>query len=139
MNFVRDRTAASVFVLVTSEATGSGGRQYTVSFDGQGPFAGVKDSLAFASRQGETDDESRRALAHVLSLGLVRYARTTSIAERLQVRLEALGAKDPGAAAARGAKDRWNLWVYSIGANVFANGDENYKNANVFGEVGPKK
>lgn len=136
VNFVRDRTEASVFVLVTSERTGSGGQQYTVSFDGQGPFAGVKDSLAFATRQGDTDDEIRRSLSRSLSLGLLRYARATTIGERLQVTVRAMGTEGPGSgAAARGAKDRWNLWVYSISANTFANGDANYKSADVFGDV----
>jgi len=135
VNFVRDRTVANVFVLVTTQRTGSGGQQYTVSFDGQGPFTGVKDSLVFSGPQGATEDDSRRALARALSLGLVRYARTTSIGERLQVSLQGAREDGRGSAGARGAHDRWNLWVYSISANTFANGDATYKSANLFGNV----
>ncbi len=134
VNFVRDRAAATVFVLVTSERTGSGGEQFTLSFEGQGPFVGTRDSLSYTSRQGDTEDENRRALVHVVSLGLVRFARSTSVGDRLQIGLRARDGESPSAAA-RGAKDRWNLWVYSISANTFANGDENYKSANVFGEL----
>jgi len=119
VNFVRDRTVASVFALVTSQRTGSGGQQFILNLDGQGPFARVRDSLEYTSRQGDTDDENRRALTRILSLGLARYARTTDIGSRLQVTLRA-GGSNAAAAGARGAKDRWNLWVYSISANTFA-------------------
>ncbi|MEP7348261.1 MAG: hypothetical protein ABI877_23545, partial [Gemmatimonadaceae bacterium] len=137
VNFVRDRAAASVFVLITTEQTGSGGTQFTLSFEGQGPFAGTRDSLSYTSRQGDTEDEHRRALVRVLSLGLLRYARATSVGGQLQVTLRASDTGSP--VAARGAKDRWNLWVYSISANMFANGDANYKSANVFGEVAARR
>ena len=134
VNFVRDRTVASVFALVTSQRTGSGGEQFVLSVEGQGGFAGLRDSLTYTSRQGDTDDENRRALTRLLSLALVRYARTTPVWNRLQVTMRAGDSATPSAAA-RGAKDRWNLWVYSISANTFANGDANYKSANVFGDV----
>ena len=138
VNFVRDRTAANVFVLVTSQRTGSGGSQYRVNLDGQGAFAGLRDSLEYSTRQGNTDDEDRRALTRVMSFGLLRYARTTPIGDRLKLSLTESATKEPSAGA-RGAKDRWNLWVYSVSANTFANGDANYKSANVFGNLSARR
>lgn len=138
VDFVRDRTAASVFVLITSQRTGSGGEQYTLNFDGQGALAGVRDSLAFATRQGNTEDENRRALARALSFGLLRFARSTPIGERLQLSLRPSTSASP-MAAARGANDKWNLWVYSISANTFANGDANYKSGELFGNLSARR
>ena len=138
VNFVRDRTAANVFVLVVSQQTGSGGSNVTVNFDGQGAFVGVKDSLDYVTRQGNTEDENRRALMRTLSFGLLRFARATPVGERLQLTLRA-GTSDAPPAGARGAKDRWNLWVYSVSANTFANGDANYKSANVFGNLSARR
>lgn len=134
VNFVRDRKAAGVHVLVTSQATGSGGREYAVLFDGQAQFAGIRDSVVFTTRQGDTDDEIRRVLARTFAFGLLRYARSTAVASRLQLTLKA---PEAGAApkTAQSTKDRWNLWVYSISAETFANGDANYKSANVFGNL----
>jgi hypothetical protein len=43
------------------------------------------------------------------------------------------------ASAAQSTKDRWNLWVYSVSAETFANGDANYKNANVFGNASARR
>jgi len=133
VDFVRDRMAATVYVLVTSEQTGSGGQAFTLAFEGQGPFAGVKDSLRHTSRQGDSEDERRRVLVRLLSLGLLRYARSTSVGDQLQV---AMRPRAPESTVARqGAKDRWNRWVFSVGANTFANGDETYKSANVYGNL----
>ena len=138
VNFVRDRTAASVFVLVTSQRTGSGGAQYRINLDGQGTFAGLRDSLEYSTRQGNTDDEDRRALTRAMSFGLLRYVRATPIGERLRLSLTE-GATNQPPAGARGARDRWNLWVYSVSANTFANGDANYKSANLFGNVSARR
>ena len=138
VNFVRDRTVANVFVLVTSQRTGSGGSQFTLNLDGQNTFAGVRDSLAYTARQGNTDDENRRALTRALSFGLLRFARATPVGERLQLTLSASASTAPQAGA-RGANDRWKLWVYSIGANSDANGDANYKSANLSGNLSARR
>lgn len=133
VNFVRDRTDAHVHVLVTAEGTGSGGRHFTITFDGLGPHSGVRDSLTAVTQQGATDDEVRRELVRVLSVGLVRYARATPIGNRLQVSLRSGGGSaSPGA---RGARDRWNLWVFSIRTHTFSNGDDNYRSTNIFSNV----
>ena len=134
VNFVRDRTVSQVHVLVTSEQTGSGGRKFTITFDGSAPYAGVHDSLTLVSRQGDTDDEIRRAVSRVLTIGLLRYARTTQIGELLQVsmREKTAGEQKTGA---QGAHDPWNLWVYSVSANAFGNGDANYGNLNVYSRM----
>ena len=134
VNFVRDRKAAGVHVLVTAQATGSDGRQYTVLFDGQDQYAGLRDSVVFNTRQGDTDDEIRRQLARTFAFGLLRYARSTAVASRLQLTLAAAATGAP-VASVHSTKDRWNLWVYSISANTFANGDANYTNSNVFSDA----
>jgi hypothetical protein len=82
VNFVRDRTVAQVHVLVTSESTGSGGARFTVTFDGLADMAGTRDSLTGITQQGDTQDAVRREVMRVLTLGLARYARTTSAASK---------------------------------------------------------
>lgn len=138
VNFVRDRTVAHVHVLVTSEETGSGGRRFTMTFDGLGDFANVRDSLTTLTRQGSTGDEVRREVTRVLALGLARYARSTSAGERLQVT-----ARSSSGETARGSsgttRDPWNLWVFSIGTHMFGNGDDNYNNLNMFGNINARR
>src|SRR5512136_3185736 len=43
VNYVRDRNEAQVHILITTQSTGGGGREYTLSFSGQHEFRGVDD------------------------------------------------------------------------------------------------
>jgi hypothetical protein len=136
VNFVRDRADGQVHVIVTSQQTGSGGNQYTLTFEGLSTFTGVRDSMTTTTNQGATSDEQRRELVRVLSLGLARYARGTSAASQLRVTRTTGGSNG---AASRGARDPWNLWVLSVSAHTFSNGDDNYTNTNVFGNVSARR
>ena len=73
VNWVRDRQVADIHVLVTTQTTGSGGREYTSTFIGLGRFTGVTDTLKYASPPAAPQDEVRRGLAQVFRSGLVRY------------------------------------------------------------------
>src|SRR5687768_771610 len=49
VNWVRDRQVAGVHLLVTTQATGAGGSEYTVNFIGLRRFAGMADTLRYVS------------------------------------------------------------------------------------------
>ena len=49
VNYVRDRKEADVHIQSTRLRTGSGGREYTVTFLGGRNFSGLNDTLTFAS------------------------------------------------------------------------------------------
>src|SRR5205085_6509079 len=89
VDHVRDRTAADVHVLITSQNTGGGGRSYTLAFYGQHRFAGISDTLSTTTPQGATEDEQRQVLARTIRLGLVRYLARTSAGERVAITLTA--------------------------------------------------
>ena len=54
VNYVRDVKEAQLYVLETSEQTGSGGRKYTYEFAGQQEYAGLNDTLTYASRPDDS-------------------------------------------------------------------------------------
>jgi hypothetical protein len=124
VNWVRERTAADVHVLVTAQPTGGGGARYSLAFIGQNRFAGVVDTLAYDAPQAATEDETRRALVRTLQLGLVRYLARTSSAQRLAVTYTAAQGSDSAGATA--TRDPWNAWVFSVSANGNGNREENY-------------
>ena len=66
MNYVRDRRAAQVHVLVTTESSGGGGRMFTLAFIGQEEFVGTDDVLEYTTSKTDTDDEEREGFARVL-------------------------------------------------------------------------
>jgi hypothetical protein len=111
---VRERTAADVHVLITREGTGGGGAQYTIAFYGQNLFPGVDDTLELTTRQGSTEEETRRAISHTIKLGLARYlARTPAGANAALVVAPTLrGARDPA------RRDAWNAWVFRVGTSA---------------------
>jgi hypothetical protein len=131
VNWVRDRTAADVHVLGTSQQTGGGGREYTIAFIGLRDFNGMSDTVRYVAGATETDDERRKGIVKVLRTGLVRYLARTTIADRLQISVT--GGSD--AAPAQTQHDPWNSWVFRISTFTNANGDANskfmYLNGNV--------
>lgn len=132
VNWVRDRQVADLHLLVTSQATGAGGSEYTVNFIGLRQFAGMTDTLRYVSLPADSDDARRRGLARVFRLGLVRYLARTPAASRLNVSIE--GA--PGATQQTASRrDRWNAWVIRVSARGFTQGEETYGFYNVGGSV----
>ncbi len=121
VNYVRDRTDADVHVLITTQGTATGGREYTFSFIGLGRFEDVKQTLTYASGGSDMEDEQRRGVTRTLGLGLAPYVLRTPDAGRFSMRY----AGQTGAApAAQPADDPWNFWIFRVGSSVELNGEE---------------
>ncbi|MCC7003495.1 MAG: hypothetical protein IT357_15165, partial [Gemmatimonadaceae bacterium] len=60
INFMRDRLDADFHILVTSQQTGSGGRQYAVVAIGQRAYVGKVDTLEFVTNPNDANDLIRR-------------------------------------------------------------------------------
>lgn len=133
VNWVRDRQVADVHLLVTTQQTGAGGREYTVTFLGLRHFTGVTDTLKYVSPPAATRDDKRRGLARVFRLGLVRYLARTPAAERLTIGYSG-ETKEGG--QTKPANDRWNYWVFRTSLNGWTNGEKTYKAYNMYGQVG---
>jgi len=132
VNWMRDRLDAEVHVLVTSAATGSGGRQYTVVAIGQKQYAGRADTLTWTSQSNDSNDVQRSGLLRVISQLLLPYAARTPLAPRLSISFAAGGGS---AAPAAPARDKWNFWTYSISANGYGSGEKLQSYGNYFGSL----
>lgn len=129
VNYVRDRQVADVHLLVTTQRTGSGGTEYTLTFIGLQRFSAMTDTLVYASGQTDTPDEIRRGLARTIKLGIVRYMAKTADGARIVVTYNA----PKGAASASAPKrDPWNYWVFRTSVNGFTNGERTSKFLNLF-------
>jgi len=134
VNYVRDRFAADVHLMVISQTTGSGGRDYTLYFLGQNEFAGKNDTLHYFDNTNNTDEERRIGIVLYMKLGIMAYV-----------------AKKPGAipvtitsniAASSSDKqedDKWNGWVYSISAYANVNLNSNYESYNISSNLSANK
>ena len=134
LNFVRDRTLAVVHILATSQSTGGGGTELTVAFIGLGAMSAKVDTIVAISPQSDTFDERRNLVKRVVSQGMLRFVSNTPLAGRLSVAYRAPSAGTT-VDATRGARDKWNLWVFRVGGGSFFNGEESYKYYNINGSV----
>jgi hypothetical protein len=130
VNWVRDRQVADVHILVTTQQTGSGGREFSVNFLGLRQFTGVVDTLKYVAEPAASRDAKRSGLARVFRLGLVRYLARTPAGERLTV---GFGEAKSESAQTSAKSDRWNYWVFRTSLNGFTNGEKTYKSYNTFG------
>jgi hypothetical protein len=125
---VRDRQNADVHLLMTGQSTGSGGREITFSFFGQGRFKGrdqvLKETFVVAASQ----DAVRRGMVRVMALGLVPYVLGNPGAERLRVTVQA---PQPTTAATTQSSDPWNRWSIRVNLNGNASGESSRKSFNI--------
>jgi hypothetical protein len=74
----------------------------------------LDDTLELTTRQGATEDETRRAISRTVKLGLARYlARTPAGANAALVVAPALRR-----ARAATRRDAWNAWVFRVGTSA---------------------
>jgi hypothetical protein len=132
VNWVRERTAADVHILATTQPTGGGGTRYTVAFIGQHRFEGVIDTLTYDAPQSSTGDETRRSLTRVFQIGLVRYLARTKAIDQVVVTFTAAQVADTMTAP---TKDPWNAWVFSLNANANDSREESYSSLYASGRV----
>ncbi len=110
VDYMRDRQDADLHVLVTTQATGGGGREHRLHFIGLRQFEGRGDTLLYASRQTDTDEEIRGRLTQVFKMGLMRYVVGTALADDIAITFRAQRRQRPPVPV----DDPWNLWVFRV-------------------------
>lgn len=118
VDYVRNRQASDVQVLVTTEQTGGGGGRFTLDFIGRNQFEDVENRVNFQTSATATDAERRESMARHIQLGLAAFAARTELADQLRVTYEGPGREEREETAP--ADDPWNLWVFrtSIGGSL---------------------
>jgi hypothetical protein len=130
VDYVNDRYAANVYILITSSVTGGGGQEYKLYFEGLENFKSVNDTLSYVLSAVETNDEDRKKMVQLLKLGLVPFIARTTMGATVQVIIpDAVADKKNDETTAK--KDKWNSWVFKTGVNGNFNGDDNYKSSNM--------
>ena len=127
VNYVRERKEADVHVLITTLATGSGGREYTLTFIGQNRFNGQDDVFRFFSHKTDTEEEIRAGLTEVLKIGLMAYVNRTPMREKIKVDFQ----KEQASAAS--APDRWKSWVFNLSSSGYFSGEQSHASQSVRG------
>ncbi|MBN1273368.1 MAG: hypothetical protein JXB26_13960 [Candidatus Aminicenantes bacterium] len=127
VNYVRDRKEADAHVLITTQRTGSGGKEYTLAFIGREKFSDINATLKFFTKQMDTEDEVRKKLVRTLKMGLTSYVANTPLCDLLSVDFK----EDVKPTA---VEDKWNFWVFNIGAYSYLNGQSTTKSISIYGD-----
>ena len=128
VNYVRDRNEAQIHVLITTQSTGSGGTEYTLTFSGQADFQGQDDVQKFSSNRIQTADEIRQGIVRVLKMGLMRYVAKTPIGEKISIGFQS--SVKPTA-----VEDKWNFWVFSLSGQAYLNGQKSTTYKSTYGTL----
>ena len=124
INYVRDIKDADVYIISTIQPTGSGGYEFTYYLVGQNAYAGMSDTIAFATAPDETDDGRRQKEIANLKMGLMRYVAKTPLADFISISFT-----EPLSETVSG--DRWNSWVFSPMVSAFLLGEKSYKTSSI--------
>jgi len=132
VNYVIDRNDADIFIMITRQNTGSGGKEYTLTLEGRNVFEGVNDTLVYITDQEYSDDEIREKTLKYLSLGLVRYLSHTPLADELTIRYDS----DENIAP---PQDDWDYWVFKSSLDGWFDGQSSYSSMNLHGQLSARR
>jgi len=128
VNYVTDRKLADIYILVTRKQTGSGGREYTLTFIGHNVYESIKDTLEFYTEFNDTEDIVRSKFVKTLKHGLFPYMIDTPLINQFDLKF--LGSKEVNT-----IKDKWDYWVFKVAMRGGFSGEEYIKSYHINGDV----
>ncbi|MBN1108560.1 MAG: hypothetical protein JXA55_07310 [Bacteroidales bacterium] len=132
INYVRDVHEAQVYILETHQNTGSGGDQYTYTFDGHGVFEGMRDTLVLTTSPDQTSTITRDERTKMLEVGLLRFVARTPLISEITIQHK------PGLDQEE-VTDRWNNWVFELSTEPRYESEETNKELNLRNSVNISK
>lgn len=127
VDFLLDRIAADVHILITSQQNGSGGSQFQMIFYGQNRFKNITDTLKYNLDPNATDSERRDAMVKYIKLGLTPFIMKTDYAGEINIQMKKAEQKANEKNINTNTKDKWNYWVFRLGASGNLSMDKVYK------------
>lgn len=136
VNWVNDRNVADVHVIMTSQGTGAGGREYLMDFIGTDEESPYSDQQTYQSLPTDTDREVLDAVSNTLALGLAVFANQSGY--RGLASVIPLAAAQPeqqveGMVSADEVNDPWNLWVFRLNGGAGIDGESSRSNTELEG------
>ncbi|MGD8288010.1 MAG: hypothetical protein PVJ80_03385 [Gemmatimonadota bacterium] len=129
VSWVNDREVADLHVIMGSLQTGAGGREYQLDFLDAHPEQdeGYEEQLRYQQLGTDTERETLDGLTHTLGLGIAEWANSHGYRGLVTLRgpdPELGGAGTRRLVSQEEVDDPWNLWVFSLNANVNRDSEE---------------
>lgn len=126
VNYVRDIKEAGVYIISTSQGTGSGGYEFSYFFVGQNEYLGMSDTLTYTTSPDETSDSRRQREVITLKMGLMPYVARTPLSKYIKITFS-----EPLTETV--TTDKWNNWVFTPSASAYFSGQKTSKYKNIYG------
>ncbi len=120
INYVRDLKEADIYIISTSQSTGSGGTAYTYFLVGQNRFEGMKDTILVNTSPDDTEDVERRKQVNALKMGLMRYVLKTPMSQFFNVSFTKPIKETV-------STDKWKNWVFNTSLYGYLDGEQSYQ------------
>jgi hypothetical protein len=132
VNYVRDIKDAGVYIISTTEGTGSGGTKYSYYLVGQNEFSGMRDTLVYYSSPDDTQESRRIMQVKTLKVGLMRYVAKTPLSKYINISFS-----EPLSETV--SDDKWKSWVYRASLSGSGQGQKTYTSYSLNGSVSARK
>ncbi len=134
VTWVRDQQDANVHVIMTSQTTGAGGREFLLDFLGRGVYQDYEARSLYQSLPTDTQREVLDGVTLTLGLGLAMFATESGFRDVVQLE----GTAPVGGAqivSADEVDDPWNLWVLRVNASGNYSGESTTRTYSVNSSV----
>lgn len=111
VNYVRDQSDASIYLLIQDQRTAGGGREYNLVFSELGVASPRSDTLRYVSSSTDSSDERRFGLNRYIKIGLIPFVTNTVAVQSLDVFFEE--SAEP-VREDEEVDDPWNNWVFDV-------------------------
>jgi hypothetical protein len=140
VDFVLDRLAADVHVLITSQPLGSGGEQLQLIFYGLNKYQSTADTLRLDMLPMATDAERRSSMLHFLQAGLLPYIAKSGFLTEVQINSKIQAdSTTHDQSGNKSTKDKWNYWVFRARTNGNFQSDQNYRSRYLGGSLSAQR
>jgi len=125
VTWVRDQQDANLYLIMTSQTTGGGGREFQLDAVGREQYADYEDQSFFRSLATDTQRENVDGISHSLGLAFARFAQYAGFRDLVHLEGNQIGnvARQTQIVTADQANDPWNLWVFNVSGNGNFNGE----------------
>jgi len=118
--FVRDQRLADFNILFRVIRTGSGGEEYSLEFNGNNSYEGITVREKFNSTPNMSQNNIREGLLAAIKRGSLHFLIHSPLASNIEYEVKGLNNGQP----ADSIRDKWNLWIFNVNANLFGSGQE---------------
>ncbi|ASV31345.1 DUF481 domain-containing protein [Maribacter cobaltidurans] len=108
---VRDQAQANIKLFIYDISNGSGGRKYTLNFQGVGYYKDINGELTYDTTANMTSDEVRKGLLKKVQSGLLKYVIYSGLADNITYTVNRDGTGD---VQEIDYTDPWNNWIFEV-------------------------